>query len=135
MSKRILQQDNRPVFLKILSPFTGDITGGWEILKETPGLPILETSELCKRGGDDDDDDDAKYIVWKTDLIYSPSDEEDKEKVINVLPSSGKIHKLNRIKKILHLLNWIIFMVNLDQNDINNSKENLTQFTTNPKHS
>jgi hypothetical protein len=25
-------------------------------------------------------------------------------------------------------------MVNLDQNDINNSKENLTQFTTNPKH-
>ena len=25
-------------------------------------------------------------------------------------------------------------MVNLDQNDINNSKENVTQFTTNPKH-
>jgi len=25
-------------------------------------------------------------------------------------------------------------MVNLDQNDINKSKENVTQFTTNPKH-
>jgi hypothetical protein len=25
-------------------------------------------------------------------------------------------------------------MVSLDQNDINNSKENLTQITTNPKH-
>ena len=25
-------------------------------------------------------------------------------------------------------------MVNLDQNYINNSNENLTQFTTNPKH-
>ena len=57
-------------------------------------MPILETSEQCKRG----DDEDAKYIVSKTDLSYSLSDEEDKEKVINVMPSSGTICKSNRIK-------------------------------------
>jgi hypothetical protein len=65
-----------------------------DVLKEIPGLPILETSEHCKRG----DDEDAKYIVSKTDLSYSLSDEEDKEKVISVMPSSGTIRKSNRIK-------------------------------------
>ena len=62
-------------------------------------MPILETSEHCKRG----DDEDAKFIVSKTDLSYSLSDEEDKEKVINIMPSSGKIRKSNRIKN--HPLN------------------------------
>ena len=58
-----------------------------EVLKEIPELSILETSEQCKRG----DDEDTKYTVSKTDLSYSLSDEEDKEKVINVMPSSGTI--------------------------------------------
>ena len=101
-----------------------------EVIKGIPELPILETSEQCKR----DDDEDAKYIVSKTDLSYSLSDEEYTEKVINVMPSSGTVRKSNGIKKILHPLNRVIFIVSLDQNDINNSKENLAHFTTNPKH-
>jgi hypothetical protein len=47
---------------------------------------------------------------------------------------SGSIHKLNRIKKILYLLNWMIFMVNLNQYDNNNSNENFFQFTANSNH-
>jgi len=43
------------------------------------------------------------------DLTYSLRDEENKEEGINVLPSTGTIRKSNRIKKIHHLLNWMIF--------------------------
>jgi hypothetical protein len=64
------------------------------VIKETPGLPTSKTSEQCKRI----DEEDAKYIVPKMDLTYSLRDEEDKEEVINVMPTSGSIHKLNRIK-------------------------------------
>ena len=45
------------------------------------------------------DDEEAMYIVPKMDLTYSLRDEEDKEDVINVMPSAGKIRKSNRIKK------------------------------------
>jgi hypothetical protein len=62
---------------------------------ETSGSPISKTSNQCTRS---EDDDDAKYIVPKLDLTYSLRDEEDKEEVINVMPSAGKICKSNRIK-------------------------------------
>jgi hypothetical protein len=39
-------------------------------------------------------------IVPKVDSTYSPSDEEGKAEVINVMPSSGTICKLNRIKNL-----------------------------------
>ena len=99
------------------------------VIKETPRSPTSKTSEQCKRI----DEEDTKYIVPKMDLTYSLRDEEDKEEVISVMPSSGSIRKSNRIK-ILHLLNWMIFMVNLNQNDNNNSIENCFQFTANSNH-
>jgi len=40
----------------------------------------------------------VKHIVPKMDSIYSLSDKEGKEDMINVMPSSSKIRKLNRIK-------------------------------------
>jgi hypothetical protein len=75
-----------------------------EVLKETPGSPISKTSDQYKRSGYED----AKYTVPKRDLTYSLRDDEDKEEVINVIPSSGSICKSNRIKN-QHLLNWMIF--------------------------
>ena len=62
--------------------------------KETSGSPISKTSNQCTRS----EDDDAKYIVPKLDLTYSLRDEEDKEKVINVMPSAGTICKSNSIR-------------------------------------
>jgi hypothetical protein len=58
-------------------------------LKEIPGSPISETSEQCKRG----DDKGVKYTVPKMNSTNSLSDEEGKEEVINVRPSSGTIRK------------------------------------------
>jgi len=45
------------------------------------------------------DEEDAKYIVPKMDITYSLREEEDKENVSNVMPSSGTICKSKRIKK------------------------------------
>jgi hypothetical protein len=92
-------------------------------------LRISKTSEQCKRS----DDEDAKYIVPKMYLTYSLRDEEDKEEVINVIPSTGTIRKSNRTKnppsaKLDDFLWSKIRMMS------NNSNENVTQFTTNPKN-
>jgi hypothetical protein len=64
------------------------------VLRETSGSPISETSEQC----DGSDDEDTKYTVPKMDLNHSLGDEEDKEEVINVTPSTGTIRKSNRTK-------------------------------------
>ena len=65
------------------------------VTKEIPGLPTSKTSGQCKRI----DEEDAKYIVPKMDITYSLREEEDKENVSNVMPSSGTICKSKRIKK------------------------------------
>jgi len=66
------------------------------VLKLIPGSPISERSGRCKRG----DDKDVKYIVLKVDSTYSLSDEKGKAEVINAMPSSGTICKVNRIKSL-----------------------------------
>ena len=50
------------------------------------------TSGQCKRI----DEEDAKYIVPNMDITYSLREEEDKEDVSNVMPSSGSTRKSNR---------------------------------------
>jgi hypothetical protein len=65
------------------------------VSKETPGLPILKTSNQCKISVDED----AKYSDSKMDLTYNLRDEKDKEEGIIVIPSTGTIHKSNRIKE------------------------------------
>jgi hypothetical protein len=64
------------------------------VLTEIPGSPISETSGQCKRG----DDEGVKYVVPKMDSTYNLIDEEGKEEVINVMPSSGTIRKSNTMK-------------------------------------
>ena len=57
-------------------------------------MPTSETSGQCERI----DEEDAKHIVPNMDVTYSPREEEDKEDVLNGLPSSGTICKSNGTK-------------------------------------
>jgi hypothetical protein len=96
-------------------------------VKETRRSPTSKTSEKCKRLVEED----ATYNVPKMDVTYSLREEEDKEEETNVMPNSGTIRKLNRIKNPPSAKMDDFFMVTLNQNDNNNSNENFSQFTAN----